>query len=73
MILDKQHKVVGQLNVEGIHIVTNVAFGGEDGKTLFVTGLTDPMDGDKPRLCGDSPCLKAGIYTAKLNVQGFPF
>jgi gluconolactonase len=31
------------------------------------------MDGDKPRLCGDSPCLKAGIYTAKLNVQGFPF
>ena len=73
VILDKQHKVVGQLNVEGIHIVTNVAFGGEDGKTLFVTGLTDPMDGDKPRFCGNSPCLKAGIYTAKLNVQGFPF
>ena len=73
LIMDKLHKVVGQLNVEGIHIVTNVAFGGEDGKTLFVTGLTDPMDGDKPRFCGNSPCLKAGIYTARLNVQGFPF
>jgi gluconolactonase len=73
VILDKQHKEVGALKVAGIHIVTNIAFGGDDGKTLFVTGLTAPMDGDKIRLCGDKPCLKAGIYTTRLNVKGFPY
>jgi len=73
VVLDKNYQEVGQLVVEGIHIVTNVAFGGEEGKTLFVTGLTAPMDGDKLRLCGDAPCLAAGIYTAKLNVKGFPY
>lgn len=73
VVLDKNYQEVGELNVEGIHIVTNVAFGGDEGKTLFVTGLTAPMDGDKLRLCGDAPCLAAGIYTAKLNVQGFPY
>ncbi|MEP3890966.1 MAG: SMP-30/gluconolactonase/LRE family protein [Hellea sp.] len=73
VVLDKSYKEVGMLNVSGIHIVTNVAFGGDDGKTIFVTGLTAPMDEGKPRQCGGSPCLKAGIYTAKLNVQGFPY
>ena len=73
VVLDKSYQEVGELNVEGIHIVTNVAFGGDEGKTLFVTALTAPMDGDKLRLCGDAPCLAAGIYTAKLNVQGFPY
>lgn len=72
VVLDKNHQEVGVLNVPGIHIVTNVAFGGDDRKTLFVTGLTAPMDGNKLRLCGKAPCLKAGIYTTKLNVQGFP-
>ena len=57
----------------GIHIVTNIAFGGIDGKTLFVTGLTDPMNGDKLRQCGSKPCLTASIYTTQLNVRGFPF
>jgi len=73
VIIDKGHTEVGQLTVEGIHIVTNVAFGGEDGKTLFVTGLTDPMDGSSTRQCGAASCLAAGIYTARMNVQGFPF
>lgn len=73
VVLDKGLKEVGMLDVSGIHIVTNVAFGGDDGKTLFVTGLTALMNGDKRRQCGDSPCLKAGIYTTKLNVQGFPY
>jgi len=73
VILDKLHQEIGTLNVPGIHIVTNIAFGGDDGKTLFVTGLTAPMDGNKLRQCGNKPCLKAGIYTTKLNVQGFPF
>lgn len=73
VILDKLHQEIGILKVPGIHIVTNIAFGGDDGKTLFVTGLTALMDGNIIRLCGDKPCLKAGIYTTKLNVQGFPF
>ena len=73
VVLDKNYKEVGMLNVAGIHIVTNIAFGGDDGKMLFVTGLTAPMDGDKLRQCGDASCLKAGIYTTKLNVQGFPY
>lgn len=73
VVLDKLYQEIGILNVPGIHIVTNIAFGGIDGKTLFVTGLTAPLDGDKLRLCGSQPCLKAGIYTTKLNVQGFPF
>ncbi len=73
VVLDKDYLEVGELNVQGIYIVTNIVFGGDDGKTLFVTGLTAPMAGDKLRQCGDAPCLKAGIYTTKLNVQGFPF
>ena len=73
VVLDKNYKEVGVLNVAGIHIVTNVAFGGDNGKTLFVTGLTAPMDGEKLRQCGDAPCLAAGIYTTELNVQGFPY
>ena len=73
VVLDKNYKEVGVLNVPGIHIVTNVAFGGDNGKTLFVTGLTAPMDGDKLRQCGEAPCLAAGIYTTQLNVQGFPY
>ena len=73
VVLDKNHKEIGVLNVPGIHIVTNIAFGGRNGKTLFATSLTAPMEGEKPRLCGNAPCLKAGIYTAKLNVQGFPY
>ena len=73
VVLDKNFTEVGMLKVPGIHIVTNVAFGGDDGKTLFVTSLTAPMDGNKPRQCGSSTCLQAGIYTAKLNVPGFPY
>jgi gluconolactonase len=73
VILNKQYKEVGMLKVPGIHIVTNIAFGGDDRKTLFVTGLTAPMHGNKLRQCGDKTCLKAGIYTTQLNVQGFPF
>lgn len=73
VILDKHYREIGALEVPGIHIVTNVAFGAQDGRTLFVTGLTAPMDGDKPRLCGDAVCQSAGIYSAKLNVQGFPY
>ncbi|MFT7559380.1 MAG: gluconolactonase [Flavobacteriales bacterium] len=72
VVLDRNDAEVGQIEVPGIHIVTNVAFGGDDGKTLFITALTDPMDGDVPRMCGAKECLRAGIYTALVNVPGFP-
>lgn len=73
VVLNKLYQEIGMIEVPGIHIVTNIAFGGIDGKTLFVTGLTVPMDGDKLRQCGSKPCLTAGIYTTQLNVRGFPF
>jgi gluconolactonase len=73
VVLNKDHNEIGALSVPGIHIVTNIAFGGEDGRTLYVTGLTAPLDGNKARRCGDAACLSAGIYSARLNVQGFPY
>jgi gluconolactonase len=73
VVLNKENQEIGAIKVPGIHIVTNIAFGGKDGRTLFVTGLTDPMDGGKPRQCGDQACLSAGIYSTQLNVQGFPY
>lgn len=73
VVLNKHHDEIGTLSVPGIHIVTNIAFGGKDGRTLYVTGLTAPMDGDKQRQCGNAACLSAGIYSARLNVQGFPY
>lgn len=73
VVLNKNYDEIGALSVPRIHIVTNVAFGGEDGRTLYVTGLTVPMDGNKARQCGEVDCLSAGIYSARLNVQGFPY
>lgn len=73
VVLNKMHEEIGLIKVPSIQIVTNIAFGGDDRKTLFVTALTAPMDGDKIRQCGESTCLKAGIYTAILNVPGFPY
>jgi hypothetical protein len=59
-----QHRVF-----QSVHFVTSY-----EGKRFnSPNDLTAPMDGEKLRYCGDKPCLEAGIYTAKLNVQGFPF
>ena len=41
-ILNTEDKLVGDIEVPGIQIVTNVAFGGIDRKTLYVTSLTVP-------------------------------
>lgn len=74
-VLDSRHRELGYLEVPRIHITTNVAFGGDDGKTLYVTGLTDPTNdaGTGPRMCGAETCLPAGVYSARLNVSGFPY
>ncbi len=75
VVLDRSYSEIGYLEVPRIQGVTNVAFGGRDGKTLYVTGLTDPTEeqGTGPRQCGAEACLPAGIYRARLNVPGFPY
>jgi gluconolactonase len=74
-VFSPEHEELGYLEVPRIHITTNVAFGGPDGKTLYVTGLTDPMNdaGTGPRMCGEQTCLPAGVFAARLNVSGFPY
>jgi gluconolactonase len=73
VILDKDYVEVGDIAVPGIQIVTNLAFGGEQRKTLFITSLTVPDGPDgKPRYCGDNPCYPASIFSLQLNVPGFP-
>lgn len=74
VVLDSQHREVGQLEVPEVQAVTNVAFGGDEGNVLFVTTLTFPVGANgKPRLCGEQPCLPASIYSARLPVRGFPY
>ena len=53
MVLDRELRRVGALSAPG---ATNVAFGGEDRRTLFVTTLGDAR----------------GLYSARLNVPGLP-
>ena len=74
-ILNAEDKLVGDIEVPGIQIVTNVAFGGIDRKTLYVTSLTVPQNdaGTGPRRCGDTDCLPASIFSARLNVPGYPY
>jgi gluconolactonase len=53
LVLDESLTRIGALPAPG---ATNVAFGGADGRTLYVTTL------------GDDP----GLYSATLNVPGYP-
>ncbi|MBX3247556.1 MAG: SMP-30/gluconolactonase/LRE family protein [Myxococcales bacterium] len=53
-VLNPALERIGQLDAPG---ATNVAFGGEDGRTLYVTAL------------GDDP----GLYHVRLNVPGLPY
>jgi gluconolactonase len=55
VVLDKTDAMVGMINV-GVQ-VTNLAFGGSDRQTLYITSL------------GSTPML----YEMKLNVPGYPY
>jgi gluconolactonase len=55
-VLDPAGSEIGRIPVEGPQL-TNVAFGGPEHKTLFITHL------------GDVP----GLYTAELDVPGMPY
>ena len=56
LVLDSSMAEVGSLSVSR---PTNVAFGGDDRRTLFVTTL--------------SPTGQARLYEARLNVRGYPY
>lgn len=74
VVLDKKFREIGVLVVPRGQGVTNVAFGGDDGRTLFVTSFGRGVaDSGTPSMCGADPCLPAGIYAARLNVRGFPY
>jgi sugar lactone lactonase YvrE len=48
---------VGRINVTGVQAVTNVAFGGADHRTLFITTL----DGTP------------GVFTVTMPLPGMPY
>lgn len=57
VVLDKDDVELGTIAVPAAGGVTNVAFGGSDRRTLFVTSLGVPPQ----------------IHTVKLNVPGYPY
>jgi gluconolactonase len=52
----------GSITLSGVQSVTNVAFGGADHKTLYVTGLGNGMGG-----------TAMGLYRADMPLPGMPF
>lgn len=73
LVLDKDLNEVGFIEVPAVQIVTNVAFGGVENKTLFITTLGTASTDEQPVFCGPDPCLPASIFTAELNVPGLPY
>lgn len=72
-IYNKQWKEVGFIRLQGAMMVTNVAFGGDDGKTLFITTLGSAADKNKPAECDGAPCQPASLYQVELNIPGLPY
>jgi gluconolactonase len=58
-VFDSSGKSLGNIEVSGLTQVTNVAFGGADRQTLYITGQ-------------GSDAMK-GLFKATLNVPGFPY
>jgi gluconolactonase len=58
-IVNPQGVEVGRINVSNVQSVTNVAFGGDDSKTIFITSL------------GTSG--RAGLYQVKAEIPGMPY
>lgn len=73
LVLDQDHSEIGFIEVPGVQVVTNVAFGGAEYKTLFITTLGTASSEQQPLMCGPDPCLPASIFTVELNVPGLPY
>jgi len=59
VVLSKAGTEIGAIAVPGAESVTNVAFGGPERKTLFITS----MGGGEQR----------GVFRVELNIPGFPY
>jgi len=59
VVLSAQGMEVGAIAMDQAESVTNVAFGGPERKTLFITSMGT----------GD----KRGVFRVELNVPGFPY
>jgi sugar lactone lactonase YvrE len=53
---------LGTIAVTGVQSVTNIAFGGANHQTLYVTGLGNGMGGSA-----------MGLYRADMPLPGMPF
>lgn len=73
LVLDKDLNEVGFIEVPGVQMVTNVAFGGEENRTLFITTLGTASTEEQPVFCGADPCLPASIFTVELGIPGLPY
>jgi gluconolactonase len=58
-VYDSSGASIGTLNMTGLQEVTNVAFGGADHKTLYVTG--------------QGGMNQKGLFKVPMNVPGFPY
>jgi len=54
--------MLGSLTLTGVQSVTNIAFGGADHKTLYVSGLGNGMGG-----------TAMGLYRADMPLPGMPY
>lgn len=59
VVLSKEGTEIGAIAVSGAESVTNVAFGGPERKTLFITS----MGGGEQR----------GVFSVELNIPGLPY
>jgi gluconolactonase len=53
------NQLLGSIQVQGLGSTTNVAFGGPDHKTLYITG--------------QGSGAQAGLFKVQMNVPGYPF
>jgi gluconolactonase len=58
-VISPDDKEVGSIPVSGAESVTNVAFGGAEHKTLFITSMGSGN--------------QRGVFRVELNVPGFPY
>ena len=59
VIVSPQGKEVGRISVPGVTSVSNVAFGGPDHKTIYITGLGNGTRG--------------GVFKLASQIPGMPF
>lgn len=72
-VYSPQWQELGFIRVHGAQLVTNVAFGGADNSTLFITTLGSSDAAKDGPQCDGQPCNPASLYQVKLNLPGLPY